>query len=125
MDDIYKKQKNGGNIKERFEEENRNLTSGLIKHDHALKRSCSEGDDVNKPVANSDNFTIMMQRSDNNYAQITVCEGANVNVHTATFKLQCEPSTTTTEPGAVVNRNVHKTNMLEMHFENLLQTLPL
>ena len=107
-----------------FEEKNRNLTSSLIKHDHAFKRSWSEGDDVNHPDGNSDNFTIMMQRNDNNYAQITVREGANVNVHTATFKLQCEPSTTA-EPGAVVNRNVHKTNMLEMHFENLLQTLPL
>ena len=123
MDDIYKKQENGS-ITERFEEENKNLTSSLIKHDHAFKRSWSEGDDVNHPDGNSDNFTIMMQRSDNNYAQITVREGANVNVHTATFKLQCEPSTTT-GPGAVVNRNVHKTNMLEMHFENLLQTLPL
>ena len=123
MDSIYKKQKNGS-ITERFEEENKNLTSSLIKHDPAFKRSWSEEDDVNHPVGNSSNFTIMMQRSDNNYTQFTVREGANVNVHMGTFKLQCEPSTTT-EPGAVVNRNVHKTNMLEMHFENLLQTLPL
>ena len=123
MDDIYKKQENGS-ITERFEEKNRNLKSTLIKHDPAFKRSWSEGDDVNHPVGSSGNFTIMMQRSDNNYTQFTVREGANLNVHTATFKLQCEPSTTT-EPGAVVNRNVHKTNMLEMHFENLLQTLPL
>ena len=124
MDDIYKKQKNGS-ISERFEEENRNFSNSFVKNDcHAFKRSWSEGDSVNHHDGNSDNFTIMMQRSDNNYTQLTVREGANVNVKTATFKLHPETSTTT-EPGAGVNRNMHKTNTLEMHFENLLHTLPL
>ena len=124
MGDTYKKQKNEG-MSERLEEQNKNLTKSFISNDyHGFKRSWSEGADVNHCDGNSDNFTIVMQRSDNNYAQVTLREGANVNVKTATFKLHHETSSTT-EPGAGVNRNVNKTNMLEMHFENLLHTLPL
>ena len=124
MDDICKKQKNDSSS-HRFETENKNSINSFIRNDfHGFKRSWSEGDGVNHRDGNSDNLTIMMQRSDNNYAQLTLREGANVNVKTATIKLHPE-SSTTTEPGASVNRNVNKTNMLEMHFENLLHTLPL